>query len=232
MRLEVELKNALNPHAPTQEPKVVVWAHNSHIGDVRATETHAAIGQRANTTELAAAVVRGAAQISPKWSLGHLCRETFGRESVFSCGFSMHGGTVTASPKWGEPAHCLALHPALPNSVGETMHRTLPLVREIHNAPQANALLCLFSDRGVGTDAKPPPKEAESVWSRGDPLAAAAAKAAEAAEEAELMPTLGGEALRTTRVRMLRRALYATLQMRFVGGTRMPEPAPHVMLHA
>ena len=61
-----------------------MWAHNSHVGDVRATELHSAHGARATATDLQAATVRGPAQVGPKWSLGHLMRETFGREAVYS----------------------------------------------------------------------------------------------------------------------------------------------------
>src|SRR5688572_19954500 len=56
------------------EPKVVVWAHNSHLGDARATE----MGWQGEL------------------NVGQVVRERYGRES-FLVGFSTYTGTVTAA---------------------------------------------------------------------------------------------------------------------------------------
>ena len=61
--------------------KIVVWAHNSHVGDARATE----MGQR---SEL---------------NIGQLARERYGRAAVL-VGFTTYHGTVTAASDWGAPA--------------------------------------------------------------------------------------------------------------------------------
>lgn len=58
--------------------KVVVWAHNSHLGDARATD----------------------AALQKEWNVGQLMRERYGK-SVFNIGFSTHSGTVTAATDWG-----------------------------------------------------------------------------------------------------------------------------------
>ncbi len=58
--------------------KAVVWAHNSHIGDARATE-----------------MGRGG-----EHNLGQLCRERFG-DNVALIGFGTHTGTVSAASRWG-----------------------------------------------------------------------------------------------------------------------------------
>lgn len=58
--------------------KIIVWAHNSHVGDARATEM-------AERKEI---------------NLGQLVREQFGATS-FHLGFSTHYGTVTAADDWG-----------------------------------------------------------------------------------------------------------------------------------
>ena len=63
-------------------PKIVVWAHNSHLGDARATE----MGQR-----------RG------ELNLGQLVRERHGDDAVL-VGFTTHHGTVTAASDWDGPA--------------------------------------------------------------------------------------------------------------------------------
>lgn len=68
-------------HWRSQPPKMVVWAHNSHIGDARATYM-SSIGE---------------------WNLGQLVREHFPDES-YLIGFSTYEGTVTAASRWdGRP---------------------------------------------------------------------------------------------------------------------------------
>ena len=79
--------------------KVVVWAHNSHLGDASATAMHA----------------RG------EFNLGQLVRERFGREALL-VGFSTHHGTVTAASDWDGPAERMAVRPALPESYEAQFH--------------------------------------------------------------------------------------------------------------
>jgi erythromycin esterase-like protein len=81
--------------------RAVVWAHNSHIGDARATEmTH-----------------RG------ELNLGQLLRERHGSD-VFNVGFTTYTGTVTAAAEWGQPAERKRVRPALPESYEALLHRT------------------------------------------------------------------------------------------------------------
>ncbi len=84
----------------SRRPKIVVWAHNSHLGDARATE----MGQR-----------RG------ELNLGQLMREAHGRDAVL-VGFSTHSGTVTAARDWDGPAERMQLVPSLPGSHEALMH--------------------------------------------------------------------------------------------------------------
>jgi erythromycin esterase-like protein/predicted phosphoribosyltransferase len=81
-------------------PKVVVWAHNSHVGDARAT-TMADDGQL---------------------SLGQLARELFGLPAVALVGFTTYAGTVTAAERWDGPAAVMAVRPALDESVEWVLH--------------------------------------------------------------------------------------------------------------
>lgn len=76
-----------------QPEKVVVWAHNSHLGDARATEMS----------------MRG------ELNLGQLVRTRHGLDAV-SIGFLTYGGTVTAASDWDEPAQHMRVRPALPGS--------------------------------------------------------------------------------------------------------------------
>lgn len=83
--------------------KVVVWAHNSHIGDARATEVHQ-LGE---------------------FNVGQLVRERFG-ERAFLVGCTTHHGWVTAASRWDGPAQRKQVLPALPGSVEAMLHASLP----------------------------------------------------------------------------------------------------------
>lgn len=93
--------NALIAHHERQgtPPKVVVWAHNSHIGDARATE----MGRRG------------------EWNLGQLARQRHG-DAVRLVGFSTYTGTVAAAHDWDEPAVRMRVVPALPGSYEALLH--------------------------------------------------------------------------------------------------------------
>lgn len=79
--------------------RIAVWAHNSHLGDARATE-------RARDGEL---------------NLGQLLRERHGR-AVVNVGFTTHSGTVTAASGWDAPAERKRVRPALPGSYEALLH--------------------------------------------------------------------------------------------------------------
>jgi len=81
--------------------KVVVWAHNSHLGDARATE----MGQRGEL------------------NLGQLVRQRYGDEATL-VGFSTYAGTVTAASGWDSPAERKHVRPALPGSYEALFHET------------------------------------------------------------------------------------------------------------
>ena len=78
----VETLEALVAHLEGQagSAKVAVWAHNSHLGDARATD----MGRRGEL------------------NIGQLVRERYGRDAVL-VGFTTHHGTVTAASNWDAP---------------------------------------------------------------------------------------------------------------------------------
>ncbi len=82
-----------------REGKVVVWAHNSHLGDARATE----MGQLGEL------------------NLGQLVRERHGPE-VRSIGFTTYSGTVMAASDWGERPQRKRVRAALSDSYEELFH--------------------------------------------------------------------------------------------------------------
>lgn len=79
--------------------KIVVWEHNSHLGDARATEMGA----------------RG------ELNVGQLVRQRYGEDAVL-VGFTTHHGTVTAASNWGDDAERKRVRPALRGSVEEIFH--------------------------------------------------------------------------------------------------------------
>ncbi|MBD1847167.1 erythromycin esterase family protein [Cyanobacteria bacterium FACHB-63] len=83
------------------ESKVVVWAHNSHLGDARATDMSKA----------------------GEWNLGQLVREKYGQDAVL-IGFSTHTGTVTAAAHWNEPPQLKRVRSSLPGSYEALFHET------------------------------------------------------------------------------------------------------------
>jgi erythromycin esterase-like protein len=98
-----ETLDALMAFLETQGPrsKVVVWAHNSHLGDARATEMGA----------------RG------ELNVGQLVRQRFGREAVL-VGFTTYAGTVTAASDWDAPVERKNVLPALPESYEALFHES------------------------------------------------------------------------------------------------------------
>lgn len=92
---------ALVRHFGESKAKIVVWAHNSHLGDARATE----MGRRG------------------EWNVGQLLRQRF-PEKVFNIGFTTHAGTVTAARDWGEVAERRRVRSALAGSYEELFHAT------------------------------------------------------------------------------------------------------------
>ncbi len=91
----------LDQRHETPPARIVVWAHNSHVGDARATE------------------VSGDGQLT----LGQLVRQHH-RSDCRLIGFSTYTGTVTAASEWGGVAERKVVRPALAGSLEELFHET------------------------------------------------------------------------------------------------------------
>ena len=93
--------DALAEHLDRQVPraKVVVWEHNSHVGDARATEMHR----------------RG------ELNVGQLARQRY-RSDCLLVGLTTFDGTVTAASDWGGPAERKRVRPALAGSHEAMLH--------------------------------------------------------------------------------------------------------------
>jgi erythromycin esterase-like protein len=81
------------------EARVAIWAHNSHLGDARAT-------YMGDIGEL---------------NLGQLVRQKYGPQARL-IGFTTHTGTVTAASNWDEPAQRKRVRPSLPDSYERLFH--------------------------------------------------------------------------------------------------------------
>jgi len=98
----VETLESLQTFLATQKPrpKIVVWEHNSHLGDARATR----MGQEG------------------EWNVGQLVRERHGDDAIL-IGFTTFEGTVTAASNWDGPAERKRVRPALKNSYEALFHK-------------------------------------------------------------------------------------------------------------
>jgi erythromycin esterase-like protein len=99
----METLEALDTHISSteQQAKIVVWEHNSHVGDARATA-------RATIDEI---------------NVGQLVRERYGTEAVLM-GYSTYNGSVSAASDWGGSVAHKTVRPALPTSYEELFHQT------------------------------------------------------------------------------------------------------------
>ncbi len=129
---EIERHIGRDGHAP----KIVVWAHNSHLGDARATE----MGQR-----------RG------ELNLGQLVRQRHGDDSVL-VGFTTHDGHVMAATEWDGAHQRKAVLPSRADSYERLLHATgvprftLPL----RGAPEVQKVLTApRRERAIGVIYRP-----------------------------------------------------------------------------
>ncbi len=118
----------------SREPKAIVWAHNSHLGDARATEM----------------------SLHGEVNVGQLVRERFAGDAVL-IGFSTHHGTVTAASDWGAPAERKNVRPALRGSYEDLFHQTgLPRFWiDLRGAGQIGVLQRRRIERAIGVIYRP-----------------------------------------------------------------------------
>jgi erythromycin esterase-like protein len=114
--------------------KLAVWAHNSHLGDARATE-----------------MGRGG-----ELNVGQLVRERFGGDCAL-IGFTTHHGTVTAASDWDAPAEQKQVRPALPDSYESLFHDVeIPrFLLTLRGSAIASALKTPRLERAIGVIYRP-----------------------------------------------------------------------------
>jgi erythromycin esterase-like protein len=123
------LKRVLEAHGDSA--KAVIWAHNSHIGDARATGM-GAMGEI---------------------NLGQLAREEWGEGAVL-IGFGTDRGTVTAATAWNSAPETLEVNTSLPGSWGALMRdaRPDPFLLDLRQieGPLADAFAAERIERYIG----------------------------------------------------------------------------------
>ena len=114
-------------------PRLAVWAHNSHVGDARATE----LGERGEV------------------NLGQLLRERHG-DAVRSIGFTTCDGTVTAASDWDADAERKLVRQALDGSIESLLHAVgIPqFVLQMHDERLAGFVTPLL-ERAIGVVYRP-----------------------------------------------------------------------------
>ncbi|MBV9108070.1 MAG: erythromycin esterase family protein [Gemmatimonadetes bacterium] len=95
------LDRLLKHHGPTS--KAIVWEHNTHVGDARATD-----------------MAR-----SGMVNIGQLAREAYGSDVVIA-GFASHRGSVIAGESWGAPMQRIPVPEAREGSWEHLLHEASP----------------------------------------------------------------------------------------------------------
>ena len=93
------LDRLMEHHGPAA--RCIVWAHNTHIGDARATDM------------ATAGMV----------NVGQLVRERHADDGVVAVGFAGHRGGVIAGEEWGAPMERMEVPEARKGSVEDLLHR-------------------------------------------------------------------------------------------------------------
>jgi erythromycin esterase-like protein len=125
----------LDRHSAAPSARIVVWAHNSHVGDARATEVWA----------------------DGQLTLGQLARQRYGEDARL-IGFSTYAGTVTAASDWGGVAERKVVRPALGGSIEELLHETRRhefLVSALLRREAADPLSAVRLGRAIGVIYRP-----------------------------------------------------------------------------
>jgi erythromycin esterase-like protein len=116
------------------DARAVIWAHNSHLGDARATDM-------GDIGEL---------------NLGQLVREAHGAQA-FLVGFTTHTGSVTAASNWNEPAQRKRVRPSMAGSYERLFHEAgaSRFLLRLREGPAREALQEPRLERAIGVIYRP-----------------------------------------------------------------------------
>ncbi len=100
---DVHMQDTLDRLLEFHGGKAVVWEHNTHVGDARATD------------------MSGAGMVN----VGQLARERHGTDDVVVVGFGGHRGGVIAAPRWGAQMERMPVPPGRRGSLEALLHEAL-----------------------------------------------------------------------------------------------------------
>jgi len=108
----------------------IVWAHNTHIGDARATDMRNA-GMK---------------------NIGQITREEMGEDQVYSIGLGTYKGEVLAARQWEGSMELMQVPEAIPGSYEHLMHQTgmSPMLMLFDDPEEHQPLLQPRGNRAVG----------------------------------------------------------------------------------
>ena len=124
--------------AKGRDAKAIVWAHNAHVGDARATEMGV---------------------VHDELNLGQLCRQAWADEA-WLIGFGTNSGTVACASDWDGPMQVKTVRPSLPESQERQSHNAgigrflLDLRPQVHSATR-RALADPRLERFIGVVYRP-----------------------------------------------------------------------------
>jgi erythromycin esterase-like protein len=116
------------------QAKACVWAHNSHLGDARATQ-----------------MGRGG-----ELNVGQLARQRYGTSSCL-VGFTTYTGTVTAAHDWDDPPRRRNVRPGLEGSIESHFHQIGDprFLLDLRNDDVRVALRARYLERAIGVIYRP-----------------------------------------------------------------------------
>ncbi|MBI3942098.1 MAG: erythromycin esterase family protein, partial [Chloroflexi bacterium] len=117
------------------ESKAIVWAHNTHIGDARATD------------------MAGEGMVN----IGQLTRERHRSDGVILAGFGSYRGSVIAGQEWGAPMERINVPRARPGSWEDVFHQAGEdsKLRILEDISQEQAFLEARGHRAIGVVYRP-----------------------------------------------------------------------------
>ncbi|HEX6507769.1 MAG TPA: erythromycin esterase family protein [Chloroflexota bacterium] len=129
------------------ESRAVVWAHNTHVGDFRAT-----------------------ADADGMVNIGQLVRERYPNQSI-AMGFGTYEGSVTAATEWGQPPQRMQVPRARPGSYDNDFHQTellrfLIALKRVREEGLPHALNEWKGQRAIGVVYRPDYEQGNYVPSR------------------------------------------------------------------
>ncbi|MDI6102251.1 erythromycin esterase family protein [Actinoplanes sp. NEAU-A12] len=132
--MDETLDRLLRRYGP--EAKAVVWAHNTHVGDGRATD-------QAEQGEV---------------TIGQLARDRYGADRVVLVGFGTHHGTVVAGAGWGAPMEVMGVPAARRGSLEEVLQNHAPPAALFvfgDQGPRPDLLTTVLPHRAIGVVYRP-----------------------------------------------------------------------------